>query len=76
MGYPTTFGADSWFDDIAMISPFWGLADEAMLNLISDEWPEARTKVYHHVYERKSDMNQQTIDILARAEADVRNSGE
>lgn len=76
MNYPMPFGADPWFDTIPLIAPFWGLADEAMLSLISDDWPEARTSIYHHVYERTADMDQDTIDILARAETDVKNSGE
>lgn len=74
--YPMPFGSDPWFDDVPIISPFWGWVDEAVMSMISGEWPEAATRALYQVYERSGDMSADTATVLDRAAADVQNSGE
>lgn len=73
--FPTVFGTDSWFDSVAIISPFWGLVDEFTMALIEDEYPNARPHVYYQVYTRSIDMTNETKSILERAALDVSESG-
>ncbi|XP_067939795.1 mucin-like protein [Watersipora subatra] len=41
------------------------------MSLLSDDWPQAHTQIYYHVYERAAGMSDQTAAILSRAEQDV-----
>lgn len=59
-----------------MLSPFWAQVDEVSQDLLTNEWPDARSKVFYHTYERNAAMSQNTKDILLRAQKDVSNSSE
>lgn len=74
-GYPTVFETDSWYDDKPIIAPYWAQSDEAVMELLSEEYPDAKSAVYHQVYQKSSSMDQATSDVLARAAEDVANHG-
>lgn len=72
--YPWYFGSNDWYKTLSILSPHWGRSDEAVMGLLSDEWPEARTRIYYQVYQRSAIMATQTTAILDRAELDVASS--
>ena len=72
--YPWYFGSNDWYKTLSILSPHWGRSDEAVMGLLSDEWPEARTRIYYQVYQRSAIMDTQTTAILDRAELDVASS--
>ena len=74
-GYPTVFETDSWYDDKPIIAPYWAQSDEAIMELLADEYPDAQSKVYYQVYQKSTNMAQATIDIIDRATQDVSNHG-
>lgn len=73
--YPKVFETTSWFDDKPVIAPYWAQSDEATMSLLAGEFPDAKSQVYYHVYERSGSMDDATSEILAKAQADVENSG-
>ncbi|XP_067939788.1 mucin-like protein [Watersipora subatra] len=74
--YPWKFGLYYWYIKYSFFSPLWSIADELAMSLLSDDWPQARTQIYYHVYERAVGMSNDTAAILSRAEQDVAASAE
>lgn len=75
MFYPALFETDSWYDNIAVVTPFWAYSDEYVMENLRDEFPEAATKVYYHEYTASFESDVQTRTVLAKAKADVADSG-
>ncbi|KAK3731213.1 hypothetical protein QZH41_017746, partial [Actinostola sp. cb2023] len=62
--WPYNFGQYYWFDDQALLAPYWSLIDS------TDAFRNGISKMYYHVY-KKSDGNPSTASILERARSDV-----
>ena len=75
MFYPTRFETDSWYNDIAIVSPFWAYSDEYVMDTLKGDFPEATTKVYYHEYTASLNADSQTKAMIARAKSDVEDSG-
>ena len=75
-GYPTVFETDSWYNDKPIIAPYWAQSDEAIMELLADEYPDAQSKVYYQVYQKSSNMDRRTERILSKASQDVADHGE
>lgn len=75
LDYPVLFETDSWYDDIAIIAPFWASSDEYVMNNLMNDFPNATSKVYYHEYHASFNATNQTKAVLSRAKDDVKTSG-
>ena len=74
--YPYPLETSSWYDDIAVIAPFWSYSNEYLMHTLGDIFPNATSKVYYNSYQASFNADVHTREILARAKADVADSGE
>lgn len=75
LSYPAVFDTNPWYDDVAIIAPFWAYSDEYLMQSLADDFPKVTSKVYYHKYQASYRSNTKTRDVLARAKLDVEDSG-
>ena len=72
--YPTVFESDDFYKDLAIIAPFWSMADATTSALLKDDYPEASSSVFYQVHQDKPDASETTKTVLTRATEDVAQS--
>jgi len=69
--WPQRFGVYRWFNNMAIIAPFWATADEYIA------FKAGYSKVYYHVYEqvRQTTVESLTSEVLTMASEHVQRYG-